>query len=469
MNIFFKKYQKRKTIFSGLVVLGVIAVFTGIYIYFASGYIRQVMIYFLIPVGLYLSISWLYSAVLINTFGIILLIVRPGCWPWPALVLAALLVGTTVIPFYYEKLSMLSRLIFRKKNAELKQRATELENALFEAEKRRSAMEEEINKINQLYILGRELVEHVELEDVLEHLQRILLSRPGISNVAVFAWEKNNWKILSSSDPELREKLLEFIGSRKELRLEKGIRQLETPPYLSGKSIVFWPIRLEKDLMAGVLIIVENESTHQYMEEGDIFIPQIALGLRRTRLFAEVQDRSRVDGLTGLYLRRYFIERMQTEIQRAKRYSGIFSVLMLDIDFFKKINDTYGHLVGDKVLCGVSRIFVDCVRPGDLVGRYGGEEFIIMIPMSRHEEVTGIAREINRLVSQKEYLAENEKFRVTISIGISHYPHDGTSLDDLLAGADQALYWVKTHGRNGVQECWKIKQKSKSRDVESAD
>jgi diguanylate cyclase (GGDEF)-like protein len=197
------------------------------------------------------------------------------------------------------------------------------------------------------------------------------------------------------------------------------------------------------------------------MEEGDIFIPQIALGLRRTRLFTEVQERSRVDGLTGLYLRRYFLERFQTEIQRAKRYSGIFSLLMLDIDFFKKINDTYGHIVGDKVLCGISRIFVDNVRPGDLVGRYGGEEFIILIPMSRHEEVTGIAKEINRLVSQKEFSAENEKFGVTISIGISHYPHDGTSLDDILAGADHALYWVKSHGRNGVQEYWKIKQKSK--------
>jgi len=461
MNIFIKKYNRQETISNITAVFGVIAVFAGIYIYLASGSVRQIMICFLIPIGLYLSISWLYAAALINTFGIILLVVSQGQWPFLSIGSALLLVGTTVIPFYYERLSELSRIVFEKNNSELKQKTAELESTLIEAEKRRSAMEDEINKINQLYILGRELVEHMELEDVLDHLQRILLNRHGISDVAVFSWEKSNWKILSCSDPELREKLHGFIGSNKELRVEKGIRQLDTPSYLPGKSIVFWPIRLEKDLMAGVLIIAENESTHRYMEEGSIFIPQIALGLRRTRLFTEVQERSRVDGLTGLYLRRYFIERFQTEIQRAKRYSGIFSVLMLDIDFFKKVNDTYGHIVGDKVLCGISRIFVDCVRPGDLVGRYGGEEFIILIPMSRHEEVLGIAKEINRMVSQKEFSADNEKFGVTISIGISHYPHDGTSLDDILAGADQALYWVKTHGRNGTQEYWKLKQKTK--------
>jgi len=125
---------------------------------------------------------------------------------------------------------------------------------------------------------------------------------------------------------------------------------------------------------------------------------------------------------------------------------------MLDIDLFKKVNDTYGHIVGDKVLCGVSRVLVDCVRPGDLVGRYGGEEFVILVPMSPGEEVLRTAEEINRIVSSKEFLADKEKFRVTISIGISHYPRDGASPEDLLSAADQALYWVKGHGRNGVKE-----------------
>jgi len=447
-----------------VLALAVLLVFFGLYLYIAEGCMRQVMIYFLLTAGLYFSISWVYAAVLTNSLGLLLLVIDgTHQWPLTSAGLALMLICTAVIPFYYDSLSRRSRVEFRKNTGKLRQKTSELENELINSEKARSTLEEEIEKINQLYILGRELVEYMELEDVLDHLQRILLNRPGVSNVAVFLWEKNSWKALSCSDAELREKLLFFMSNHKQLKLEKGIKLLQAPDFLPEKSLVFWPIRLEKDLMAGILITADEELAPRYVEEGGIFIPQIALGLKRTRLFAEVRDRSRVDGLTGLYLRRYFLERLQTEIQRAKRYSGVFSLILLDLDFFKKVNDTYGHIVGDKVLCGVSRIFIDCVRPGDLVGRYGGEEFIILVPMSSVEEVRRIADDILKIVAKKEFTADNEKFNVTISAGISHYPQDGASLESLLASADQVLYWVKTNGRNAVKDCGDINPAGKKK------
>jgi diguanylate cyclase (GGDEF)-like protein len=454
--------RKSKKFEAGIIAFAIIASFLILYFLLASGCVRQVMIYFLILAGLYISVSLTQAGVTFAVIGAILLFFERGFqWPATSAGLIIMLAGAAAVPYYYERLSRSSKVGFKKKNLKLKHEVAALENDIFNAEKGRKALEQEIEKINQLYVLGRELVEHVEIEDVIEHLQRILLNRPGVANVAVFAWGANSWKIVSCSDPEIRDRLHMFIGHQKELKKEKIIRLFHAWEYIPDKTIVFWPVRLENDNMAGVVIVADNEQAPRYLAEGNIFIPQIEMGLERTRLFTEVRERSRVDGLTGLYLRRYFIERLQTEIQRAKRYAGFFSVLILDLDLFKKVNDTYGHLVGDKVLCGVSRIFVDCVKPGDMIGRYGGEEFIILMPMRSKEEVMSIAKEINKIVAKKEFSAENVKFHVTISIGVSHYPGDGTSTDELIAKADQALYSVKSGGRNGVNEYGSLKTSTK--------
>lgn len=441
----------------------ILSIFIFLYFFVAAGDIRQVMLYLLIIAGLYVSLSMPSFGLVFPAAGLLLLLDgNTHKWPLTTAGLVLMLAGTAAVPSYYKRLLKKNKLDSRKKGLALKMAVSELEKERLSAEKEKNTLEEEIEKINQLYVLGRELVEHVELDDVLEHLQRILLNRPGISNVAVFSWGRNSWKILSCSDPEIRDRLHAFIGHQKELKYEKKIKMIHAWDYLPDKTIVFWPIRLERETMSAVVIVSENEPASRYMDEGSIFIPQIEMAMKRTRLFSEVQERSRMDGLTGLYLRRYFIERLQTEIQRAKRYSGSFCLLMLDIDYFKKVNDTYGHLVGDKVLCGVSRILVDCVRPGDLVGRYGGEEFIILMPVCPEDEVLNIAKEINKLISRKEFSAENEKFHVTISIGISCYPRDGQTVDELLANADKALYSVKKSGRNGVEEYRKINPDKKT-------
>jgi diguanylate cyclase (GGDEF)-like protein len=162
-----------------------------------------------------------------------------------------------------------------------------------------------------------------------------------------------------------------------------------------------------------------------------------------------LNDRARVDGLTGLYLRRYFMERLHTEIQVAKRYKTDFYIMMLDIDFFKKVNDTYGHLAGDKVLSSIAKILSDSVRPGDIIGRYGGEEFIILLPMVTKKQVSEIAENIRKNVEKQKFTEDNETFTTTISIGITKYI-ETLNEDNLISIADNALYQAKKEGRNKV-------------------
>jgi len=191
-----------------------------------------------------------------------------------------------------------------------------------------------------------------------------------------------------------------------------------------------------------------------------------SLGFSRAVLFEEYEIKSRYDALTGIFNRRYFMEKLSIEINRVRRYGGGFGVIMLDIDHFKKVNDTYGHTAGDTALVSVSRILADKISPryaGMFCGRYGGEEFIGCIPIvhGRDEYVDSkilfeipevIRDEIRRNVISVTDVNNNEtkQFSITVSIGVSEYPEDGESAEDVIAAADKALYLAKAAGRNRV-------------------
>jgi diguanylate cyclase len=157
------------------------------------------------------------------------------------------------------------------------------------------------------------------------------------------------------------------------------------------------------------------------------------------------------DSLTGAYNRRHFIEEGQRELERARRYSRPLSILLMDLDYFKQINDTYGHMTGDEVL----RRFVVCcqrlLRNCDVLGRLGGEEFAILLPETDIAGAAVLAERIRAAVEQ--IVIENERgpVRITVSIGASGCATARCSVDELLSSADKALYRAKSAGRNRVE------------------
>lgn len=156
------------------------------------------------------------------------------------------------------------------------------------------------------------------------------------------------------------------------------------------------------------------------------------------------------DALTGALNRRSFTERGQAETERAHRYARPLSLMMVDADHFKKINDRWGHGTGDAVLIGLSKILQRSVRQTDLVARMGGEEFAILLPETPPEQALSIAERLKDTVfSTVMTTCEQHDIRVTVSVGVATL-QEGETLDDLLARADQACYASKTGGRNQV-------------------
>lgn len=177
---------------------------------------------------------------------------------------------------------------------------------------------------------------------------------------------------------------------------------------------------------------------------------QFALALRRVKLYEEIERIAITDSLTGLFTRRYAFGRFQEEMHRSKDKKYKLSILMIDVDFFKKFNDNFGHLTGDQVLREISNIVRQNIREIDIPGRYGGEEFFIILPDTDRDGALYAAERIRKATEETLIKAYDATIKATVSVGIATYPQDGTTAEELIDKADWALYRSKKLGRNRV-------------------
>jgi diguanylate cyclase (GGDEF)-like protein len=174
----------------------------------------------------------------------------------------------------------------------------------------------------------------------------------------------------------------------------------------------------------------------------------LATATQNARYVEKVRQLAYRDGLTGVFNRRYFESRLIDEVTRAARYGGGVSVLMIDLDNFKKINDEFGHMLGDDVLRAVSASFVRHLRKVDVVCRYGGEEFAVILPATQGASGAAVAEKLRRAVANSEF--PGVPYSVTVSVGVAEFPTNGITRDDIVGAADAALYDAKDAGRNQV-------------------
>jgi diguanylate cyclase (GGDEF)-like protein len=183
----------------------------------------------------------------------------------------------------------------------------------------------------------------------------------------------------------------------------------------------------------------------------NFFLRQARLALINAERSAEAQSLIYIDDLTKLYNGRYLNVVLDREMKRSERYRNFFCVLFMDIDFFKRVNDAHGHLVGSRVLVEVGAVLRACVRDSDTVVRYGGDEFVVLLVESNADEAMIVAERMRKMIEAEPFATElGLRIRLTVSIGISAFPEHATTKQTLLNLADQAMYRGKESTRNVV-------------------
>ena len=237
------------------------------------------------------------------------------------------------------------------------------------------------------------------------------------------------------------------------------------------RSWVGAPIYAHSDLI-GFLSLSSTQPNQYQKTHADwlnAFAGQVSIAFQTARLFDELRRMAITDSLTSLFNRRHFFDLARLEFERARRYGEELSVIMLDIDYFKRVNDSYGHVAGDLVLATLARVCRADLREMDILARYGGEEFVILLP---NTDVNAAAKAAERLRQKMESMdielnttsrrkaAEFSnpsnlpaRIRVTISLGVSSLDNNVSDLENLINRSDQALYEAKQSGRNCVR-CW---------------
>jgi len=203
----------------------------------------------------------------------------------------------------------------------------------------------------------------------------------------------------------------------------------------------------------GLLAVLEDG---RGLDVDDLAQAELVQGFATTALenaerYERAKERAFIDDVTEVYNARYLHSASESEIRRADRYGHALSVLFLDLDRFKLVNDRYGHLIGSQTLRSLSRVLLDCVRQVDTLARYGGDEFTILLPDTDHDGALAVGERIRRTIEAHRFEAGREgTLQLTISIGVATFPQHGGAREALLDAADKAMYRAKSRGRNRV-------------------
>ena len=210
---------------------------------------------------------------------------------------------------------------------------------------------------------------------------------------------------------------------------------------------------LVKGKLAGFLILLSHMPaffTEEHKRHLQAFADQAAVAIEKADLFEQLNELATINSLTGIANRRHFFNLAEQELTRAVRYNRPLAALMMDVDNFKQVNDSFGHGIGDEVVLEITKRCQQKLRSNDLIGRYGGEEFSFILPETDANSAMVVADRLRKAISDTPFFAQSEAFKVTVSIGVAGFKSSTPSARALLDQADQALYRAKQSGRNRV-------------------
>lgn len=220
--------------------------------------------------------------------------------------------------------------------------------------------------------------------------------------------------------------------------------------FSNTKSLLCVPL-IAKGEVIGVINITNKKHNRLFNQKDLDFITSLANQAAIAIDNAKLYELATKDGMTKLYIYRHFCTLLENELRRCERYNRNVSLMMLDIDNFKQINDTWGHLSGDMILKSLASTLQDTIRKIDIPARYGGEEFVVILPETDKEDACIIADRIRENISKIAVkVTDDESVSPTVSIGVAHFTTDGRDVKELINSADMAMYYAKKHGKNMV-------------------
>lgn len=336
-----------------------------------------------------------------------------------------------------------------------------------ELEKTNGRLKERITELDSLYEVARSLTATLEPDEVLARVVALVPSKLGVPKCSVMLRTGDGQLEVRRSLPKGGEGLL-FAAGEGICGLAATTRKAAYVPDIGSDprfkvhrgeakgrgSLLAVPMVHGAELL-GVLNFERPQAAAFEPEEIEFFMAvadQVAMALQNARLHAKTVALAITDPLTGVPNRRYLFQQLEQELNRANRFGTQLSVLMIDIDFFKRLNDTAGHQAGDDVLRQVCALLKGMVRRVDTLGRYGGEEFMVLLPQVTRAEAIEVADKLRAAVATATFSWREVQpdGRITISVGVASLPGDATEQDRLVDCADAALYASKREGRNRV-------------------
>ncbi len=341
-------------------------------------------------------------------------------------------------------------------------------DAMDKLNERTSELERYHSQLETIYETARSLAEFLPVDNVINRVLNIARQVLRYPVCEIYTWDPINKKLWLKGriNEEVTERLdrplpIEpgdaFKRAVRDNEIVRVLDRLQGKQILDGypyRSQIVVPMVSEGNLVG--LLNCESPHPNAFTERDErvlsILAASAAMALVNADLHQQMEKLTVIDELTGVYNFRYFRERLEDEQRRAARYGTPLSLIMIDIDWFKSINDRFGHPVGNIALRQLARVIVACVRDVDIVARYGGEEFMVILPQTATEETHRIAERMRRKVEQTEFGPDGagRPLPLTVSIGISCYPDNGRPEDDLVESVDQALYRAKGGGKNLV-------------------
>lgn len=326
--------------------------------------------------------------------------------------------------------------------------------------------EEKAIQFQRLSQVSNELMQSLKLNEVINRLIDCCQEAAQFDCCLLVFKENKHFKLMAQKGlNELPQKMkageikswIEWAFlNREEPLLLSDIRTTKMPLWHPDEKIKYWkelfiiPLRI-KYSNKGILIFASekrnifNAAIRTFLS---IIANQATVIIENAMLYEKTQWQALSDGLTEIANHRFFQETLNNFIENCQSKNEPFSLLIIDIDFFKKINDTYGHQYGDRVLKKIAQLLKTNVREEDFVARYGGEEFAVILKKCDEKDAYKAGEKIRKRVEKNKWLMDNKKINITISIGIACFPNQANSKDALIKAADSALYKAKEEGRN---------------------